>query len=63
MTKKENKEMLHEVVHLVEKMQFIVTNSLDRINEDNSLEPVDFSDKLNEITSFIQQLSQIIHQT
>lgn len=62
MTKKENKEILHEVFQLVEKMQFIVTKSLDRINEDNRLEPVDFNDKLNEITSYIQQLSQIIHQ-
>lgn len=63
MIKKENKDMLLEVFYLVEKIQFIVNKSLDKINEDSSVAPVDFSEGLKEISTYVQQLGQIIHQT
>ena len=52
-----------ELINLISQMQLVVNATLEEIDNNQSLKPADFDKSLKEINGYIQDLSQIIHQS
>ncbi|RUR07129.1 hypothetical protein [Legionella sp. km772] len=58
---KHNKELATKLLNLISQIQFEVNTSLDKLNLQSTRDPSEFTDTLQQISTHVQQLSQILH--